>query len=69
VIPGVAIVGAVRLAKPTSLWARRFYDSEKIERSQARVALHHDRYTHLFHRVSEAIGGAPRVQPPQGPTH
>jgi signal peptidase I len=30
------IVGAIRLAKPGSLWARRFYDEDKRVRAQAR---------------------------------
>ena len=35
-VPPAAAVGAVRLAKPTSLWARRFYDADKIERARRR---------------------------------
>jgi hypothetical protein len=58
-IPGVAILGAARLAKPTSLWARRFYPAAKLERSRARAALQHRRYAHLKHRLYDAIGGAP----------
>jgi len=34
----VGIVGSIRLAKPTSWWARRFYGSDKLTRSQARFA-------------------------------
>ena len=30
---GVAFLGAVRLAKPSSLWSRRFYSPMKLERS------------------------------------
>jgi hypothetical protein len=36
-VPAVAFVGAVRLAKPSSFWARR-YERTKLERSQARFA-------------------------------
>jgi hypothetical protein len=35
-VPPVAIVGAVRLAKPTSLWARVFYRESKLARARAR---------------------------------
>jgi hypothetical protein len=42
VIPGLARVGAVRLAKPGSLRARRFYSGMKSERSCARAG-HYDR--------------------------
>lgn len=31
------IVGSLRLAKPESFWARRFYDDEKLGRARARV--------------------------------
>jgi hypothetical protein len=37
-VPAVALVGAVRLAKPDSRWARR-YERSKLERSQARFAV------------------------------
>lgn len=43
--PGMAIfagtaawVGAVRLALPSSAWARRYYDAEKLERARERFA-------------------------------
>ena len=68
VILGVAIVGAVRLARPTSLWARRFYRADKIDRSKARITLQQDRYTRLLHRVFDTIGGAPHLQRPDKPT-
>lgn len=58
-VPGVAIVGAYRLAKPSSLWARRFYATAKLERSRARAARYDRRYARLRHRVYDAIGGAP----------
>jgi len=32
----VSLVGAVRLAKPESFWARRFYNPTKIERAHKR---------------------------------
>ena len=32
----VAIVGASRLAKPNSWWARRYYDPDKLERARQR---------------------------------
>ena len=36
-IPAVALVGAIRLAKPGSRWARRYEDG-KLERARARFA-------------------------------
>jgi hypothetical protein len=58
-LPGVAVVGALRLAKPSSLWTRRFYSTAKLERSQIRAALQHRRYALLKHRFYDSIGGAP----------
>jgi hypothetical protein len=60
-VPGIALLGAVRLAKPTSFWALRFYSAAKFERSRARAALHDRRYAHLKHRFYDAIGGAPHA--------
>ncbi|MDE0573625.1 hypothetical protein ON058_09390 [Demequina sp. B12] len=35
-IPGVALVGTLRLARPESFWARRFYKGRKRERANER---------------------------------
>lgn len=37
-VPFFAYVGAIRLAKPTSFWARRWYGPKKMARAQARFA-------------------------------
>ena len=57
-IPGLAILAAARLAKPTSPWARRFYTDPKLDRSRARAKLQDQRYLHLKHRLYDLIGGA-----------
>lgn len=62
VIPGLAILAAVRLAKPSSPWARRFYSERKLCRSGARAMLQDQRYSHLKHRIYDAIGGAPHLE-------
>jgi hypothetical protein len=67
-VPGIAILAALRLAKPGSLWARRFYTPVKLERSRARAALHDRRYTQAKHRLYDAIGGAPHLEPYPGPS-
>jgi hypothetical protein len=56
-VPPVSLVGAVRLASPTSPWARRRYgaESKKLARSHARFARVRKRRTWL----SDAIGGTP----------
>jgi hypothetical protein len=62
VVPGLAIAGACRLAKPASLWARRFYSPDQLGRSRRRAARYERRYTGLTHRVYDAIGGAPHLE-------
>jgi hypothetical protein len=62
VIPGLAILAAVRLGKPSSPWARRFYSERKLSRSGARAMLQDQRYSHLKHRIYDAIGGAPHLE-------
>ncbi len=42
-VPLVALTAAVRLAKPRSRWARRFYDDDKKRKAQARFASERDR--------------------------
>jgi hypothetical protein len=56
-IPLFSIVGAVRLAAPTSPWARRRYpsDGRRLTRSQARFR----RIRARRQRLMNAIGGAP----------
>jgi hypothetical protein len=61
-VPGLAALGAVRLAKPNSPWARRFYSAEKRNRSRARAALQDQRYSRRKHRIYDAIGGAPHLE-------
>jgi hypothetical protein len=39
-VPLVAVIGAIRLAKPGSRWARR-YSGPKLERSRARFGERH----------------------------
>jgi len=51
------LVAALRLARPTSPWARRNYaqDGERMRRAEERFT----RETRLSRRLSDAIGGAP----------
>src|SRR5436190_129826 len=56
-LPLFSIVGMMRLAAPTSPWARRFYrsDGRKLARAQARYA----RVRSRRRRLADAIAGAP----------
>ncbi|GAA2431488.1 hypothetical protein GCM10010273_03980 [Streptomyces lavendulocolor] len=62
----VAIFGALRLARPGSLWARRFYRNRPKARAKAGLrAFHHDRrWDNARRRFQDLIAGAPdRVLP------
>ncbi|MEU5401638.1 hypothetical protein ABZ348_20350 [Streptomyces sp. NPDC005963] len=60
-VPFVAIFGAVRLAKPTSPWARRFYRRRPKSRARAWVrAYRHDRrWDGPRRKFQDLIGGTP----------
>jgi hypothetical protein len=53
----------VRLAKPTSAWARWFYpeDGRRRRRSEARFAARTERWHHRRDRLYDLIGGAPHL--------
>jgi hypothetical protein len=55
----VGVVGAIRLAKPESWWARRRYpaESDKLARATARS----ERYRRRYQRFQDRIAGAPTV--------
>src|SRR5207302_7366011 len=60
-IPITSVVGSVRLASPTSWWARRFYrpGSKRLARSQARWTRIESRREFL----EDAIAGTPSEEP------
>ncbi|MEU9061609.1 hypothetical protein AB0D13_22815 [Streptomyces sp. NPDC048430] len=68
-IPFIALIGALRLARPASLWAKRFY--RRRHRARARAVLrayHHDvRWAGPRRRFQDLIGGAPDRTPLPGP--
>ena len=61
-IPLIALVGAVRLARPNSPWARRFYreGGSKLARAQGRC----DRTDQRRNRLFDVIAGAPSEPDP-----
>ncbi len=54
VVPFVALVGAIRLAKPSSPWALRRYDEPKRERAGRRFGA---RYDKRWNRILDMLGG------------
>jgi hypothetical protein len=61
-VPAAGLVGALRLAKPRSLWAKHVYrprDPAKLERARARYELSASPYRRLHERLDDLIGGSP----------
>ncbi|MEU4287331.1 hypothetical protein AB0E63_03845 [Kribbella sp. NPDC026596] len=54
VVPVVAFVGAVRLAKPTSVWALHRYTDRKLERAQRRFG---PIYNKRWNQIRDKLGG------------
>jgi hypothetical protein len=61
VVPLVGVVGAVRLARPNSPWARRFYRNRPRARARAmrRVYRHDRRWSRRARTFQDWLGGAP----------
>ncbi|MCX4667723.1 hypothetical protein OG453_13780 [Streptomyces sp. NBC_01381] len=64
VIPLVALVGAIRLARPGSAWARRFYRNRHRSRARAglRAYRHDRRWAGPRRKVQDWIGGKPDTE-------
>lgn len=65
VFPVVGPVAAIRLAKPDSIWARRFYAGRPAKMAAAQRR-HHSNDTRL-NWVRNVLAGAPTGPPEQGP--
>jgi hypothetical protein len=61
IVPVVALVGAIRLARPGSPWARRFYRRRPRARARStlRVYRHDRRWAGPPRRLQDLIGGRP----------
>ncbi|MET8676448.1 hypothetical protein ABZW18_02290 [Streptomyces sp. NPDC004647] len=61
IVPFVALVGAVRLARPGSPWAKRFYRSRPRARAKAQVRAyrHDERWNRVRRRFQDFVAGAP----------
>jgi hypothetical protein len=61
-VPVVAVIGAVRLAHPSSLWARRRYSPPRLERATARFGPTR-RVARWQRRIGDLVAGAPSAPP------
>ena len=70
IVPFVAVIGALRLARPGSPWAKRFYRGRPRARARSQLrAFHHDRrWVVLSRKVQDWIGGTPDA-PASGSVH
>jgi hypothetical protein len=60
-VPVVALIGAARLAHPSSLWARSRYSRPRLDRAAARFSPAR-RTTRWQRRMADLIAGAPSAQ-------
>ncbi len=65
-VPPVAWAGAVRLARPASIWARHWYHGERLERATRRAADFDRRWAPVQNDWVNFIGGRP--SPPSPPS-
>ena len=56
-LPTVSMIGAWRLGRPGSRWARRFYDEDKTRRAERRAERFDRRYTRRFRRLGDLVAG------------
>jgi hypothetical protein len=59
--PIVGLIGAIRLAKPDSFWAKRRY--EPGSRKLARATKRYERHTRRYQRFQDQVAGAPEGPP------
>lgn len=60
-VPGLAVVGAIRLARPTSRWAKRSYatDPAKMAKSTRRETAFNARWDPRWRKLGDIVAGAP----------
>jgi hypothetical protein len=67
-LPPVAWIGAVRLARPGSTWARHRYDAARGARAQARADGVDARFGHWGLTIADLVAGRPSSPDPVPPT-
>jgi hypothetical protein len=61
VIGLIALIGAIRLAKPGSWWAVRHYAS-RPQRARRAAIRYNERYQERWNRLRDLVAGAPSQQ-------
>ncbi len=65
-LPMVGWAGALRLARPGSMWARRWYRGRKLDRAEQRAQRFDSRWDPIGDRLANLIGGAPTAAKNRG---
>ncbi len=65
-MPPVALIASVRLARPSSRWATRRYDDEKLARARTRADRFDAGFGSVIRRLSDRVAGAPQTDHPDG---
>ncbi|MFW0792159.1 hypothetical protein [Gordonia sp. CPCC 205333] len=58
-VPLVALIGALRLARPKSRWARRFYSADKLAHAQRRATNFDQRFGRWGLSLEDLVAGQP----------
>jgi hypothetical protein len=58
-LPPISVIGAIRLARPTSLWARHRYHGNRLERARHRAADFDRRWRPVQTDWDDFVGGRP----------
>src|SRR5580692_6891254 len=66
-LPPAGVIGALRLARPSSTWARHRYGGERLQRATRRAADFDKRWTPLQTDWENFIGGKPSQPNPPAP--
>jgi hypothetical protein len=60
-VPGIAWVGAIRLARPGSMWARHWYSGRKLARAQQRADRFDARWNPIGDWLGHLVAGTPTI--------
>jgi hypothetical protein len=64
-IAPLALVGALRLARPSSTWARKRYHGKRLAKATRRAAAFDHRWNHYLIDWEDFVGGTPSQPDPQ----
>jgi hypothetical protein len=63
-ISPIALVGALRIGRPTSIWAKRRYSETHMAKAKRRAATFDRRFDPVLRRWQNLVGGSPSKPDP-----